>query len=85
MYRHSDQHGGNSLFWRDLAGCKCLKLLAVAVATSITDRPPHRTGRARLRIKCARTHLMRYVAAKLMWRPAFTAVEISEPVNLDTT
>jgi hypothetical protein len=59
--------------------------IGVAVGTTIADRPPHRSVRARLHIKCVPSHFMRYVAAKFMWRPAFTTVRIREPVHLDTT
>jgi hypothetical protein len=57
----------------------------VAVGTTIADRPPHRSVRARLRIKCVPSHFMQYVASRIMCRPAFTTVKISEPVHLDTT
>jgi hypothetical protein len=59
--------------------------MGVAVGTTIADRPPRRSVRARLRIKCDGTHFMRYVASRFMCRPVFTTVRISEPVHLDTT
>jgi hypothetical protein len=37
------------------------------------------------RIKCARTHLMRYVTAKVMWRPTFNLTVINVTRAVDTT
>jgi hypothetical protein len=36
-------------------------------------------------MKCARTHFVRYVAAKIMWRPLNISVEISATTSLDAT
>ena len=84
--------------WR-FAGCgaRTLDVAANARGFDGSDSPHSWTGGFLYLVSCILTPMtastplilsksrMRYVASRIMFRPALTTVKISEPVHLDTT